>query len=106
MDSAITVYGTDTCEDTNRTRRRLEELGIEYRYVNLEHDPEADRMVKRLHGGRRITPTVVIHSAGHSITLTEPENAYLDAELDRLGLLRRPEARRRRGRVRGSRRVA
>jgi len=106
MDSAVTVYGTDTCEDTKRTRRHLEELGIEYRYVDLEHDPEADRMVKRLHGGRRITPTVVISSSGRSVTLTEPGNPQLDAELDRLGLLRRPASRRHRPRSRGERRAA
>lgn len=87
MDSAIVVYGTDVCEDTTRTRQHLDDLGIDYRYINLEQDPEADRMVKGLHSDRRITPTVVITSGSRSKTLTEPENAELDAELDRLQLL-------------------
>ncbi len=87
MDSAIIVYGTDVCEDTIRTRHHLDELGISYRYVNLERDPAADRMVKDLHSGRRLTPTVVITSGSQSRTLTEPENAELDADLERLRLL-------------------
>jgi mycoredoxin len=87
MDSAIIVYGTDVCEDTTRTREHLDDLGIDYRYVNLEQNPDADRMVKGLHSGRRITPTVVLTSGSHSTTLTEPENAELDTELDRLHLL-------------------
>ncbi len=111
MDFAITVYGVDACEDTTRTREHLGDLAIGYRYVDLEDDPEADRMVKRLHDGRRITPTVVIVSGTEVKTLSEPENSELDIELNRLHLLPRGregdhKPTRHRLRSRGSRKIA
>ena len=87
MDSAIVVYGVDTCEDTTRTRDHLDELGIGYTYVNLDVDAEAERRVREWNNGKRITPTVVLSSASGSKRMAEPENSELDAELQRLHLL-------------------
>ncbi len=87
MGSGISVYGVDQCEDTQRTMRHLDELGADFRYVNLDRDSESDRFVKEHNGGRRITPTVVIAAAGYRRILAEPDNDELDFELDRAHLL-------------------
>lgn len=84
MENPITVYGTDTCKDTNRTRRHLDEMGATYRYVNIESDPEAERKVREWNEGKRATPIVVF--GDESDRLSVPSDSMLDAELDRRGL--------------------
>ncbi len=85
MDPEVLVYGVDQCEDTQRTRRHLNQRGVPYTYINLDKDADADRKVKEWNSGRRITPTVVIAGAGKKIWLTEPDNAELDAALREQG---------------------
>ncbi|MGI9101031.1 MAG: glutaredoxin family protein [Terriglobales bacterium] len=87
MSSGITVYGVDSCEDTQGTLAHLRELGVDFRYVKLDEDAEADRLVKEWNSGKRITPTVVVSSLGYQRHLMEPENSDLDMELDRAHLL-------------------
>lgn len=86
MHGEICVYGTDTCEDTTRTRLHLNDLGISYHYINIEKDESAERKVREWNGGRRITPTVVISGSGYTRRLSEPENDELDRALDQQGL--------------------
>lgn len=57
-DQKITVYGTDWCHDTKSTRLQLDNLGIAYRYVNIERDPQGDAWVKEQNNGKRKMPTV------------------------------------------------
>ena len=56
----IVVMGSATCEDTAITRSRLDSLDVPYDYVDIDLDPEAERRVAALNGGRRVTPTVVV----------------------------------------------
>ncbi len=78
MEPEITVYGTDTCEDTQRTRAYLDRRQIAYTYVNIEKDENAERKVVEWNRGRRITPTVVIAGNGHTVRLAEPSDAQLE----------------------------
>jgi glutaredoxin len=41
----VTVYGADWCEDTQATREDLDELGVPYRYIEVDHDPQAKEWV-------------------------------------------------------------
>lgn len=84
MENAITVYGTDTCKDTNRTRRHLDELKASYRYIDIDTDPRAERKVLEWNEGKRVTPTIVFGDEGDR--LSAPSDSLLDAELDRRGL--------------------
>lgn len=86
MQGEISVFGTDTCEDTQRTREHLDRRGISYRYVNIEKDEFAERKVLEWNGGQRITPTVVLSGGGRTQRLSEPDNDELDAALDGQGL--------------------
>ncbi|MFB3917581.1 MAG: glutaredoxin family protein [Terriglobales bacterium] len=87
MSGEISVYGTDTCEDTQRTRRHLNEIGVPYRYINIEKDESAEKKVKEWNGGRRITPTVVLSGAGLTRRLSEPGDEELDRALEQQGLM-------------------
>jgi mycoredoxin len=63
-------------------RRHLDRLGIPYRYVDLEADPEAAAQLRWLTGGYVSHPTVSV--AGH--VLVEPSIAELDWALQQAGL--------------------
>jgi mycoredoxin len=64
-------------------RRHLDRLGIPYRYVDLETDPEAAAEVRWLTGGYVSHPTV---SIGGDV-LVEPTLGELDWALERAGLI-------------------
>jgi mycoredoxin len=76
--AGIKVYGADWCPITARTREHLDELGVEYDYIDVESDPAAARWVKRHNGGKEEKPTVDINGR----ILTEPTNAELDSALE------------------------
>jgi mycoredoxin len=64
-------------------RRHLDRLGIPYRYVDLETDPEAAAEVRWLTGGYLSHPTV---SIGGDV-LVEPTLGELDWALEHAGLI-------------------
>ncbi len=74
---AITVYGATNCDDTARTRALLDRLGIDYRYVNIDHDAEAERFVVFVNEGSRSTPTLVVGAGRKRMLLTEPTDEEL-----------------------------
>lgn len=83
---AITVYGTDSCEDTQRTRQHLEELEQPYRYINVDDNGFASDQVKNWNAGKRLTPTVVLNGRGRETRLAVPSNEELDREIGLLGI--------------------
>lgn len=85
MPLSLTLYGATDCDDTERTRRYLHELGIPFREVNIDHDPAAERFVIFINGGYRSTPTLVLGAGKHKTILTEPTNAELDKALIHAG---------------------
>ena len=81
----ITVYGADWCEDTRETRMHLDELGVPYRYIDIEKDPAAREWVLRQNDDKQKTPTVDIGG----FVLSVPSNGELDAGLRRQGFVSR-----------------
>ncbi len=81
MSLAITMYGATDCDDTERTRAYLQERGIPFREVNIDHDPDAERFVIFINGGFRSTPTLVIGEGKRKLILTEPTNNQLEEAL-------------------------
>jgi mycoredoxin len=79
----VEVYGADWCGDTQRTRRHLDSLGVVYRYINVEQDPQASAWVKQQHDGKERKPTIKI---GEQV-LAEPSDHALDLALRQEGLL-------------------
>ena len=55
----LVVYGTGWCPDVRRSRTVLDDAGVAYRYVDLDADRDATRLVRRLQHGRLRIPTLV-----------------------------------------------
>lgn len=83
MPLPLTLYGATDCDDTERTRNRLRELGVPFREVNICHDPEAERFVIFINSGYRSTPTLVFGEGKYKIIVTEPTDRELDQVLIR-----------------------
>ncbi len=81
--SPLVIYGTQWCEDTQRTREHLDAIGVHYSYVDIEQDPRAAAWVENQNAGKQITPTVRMEG----LVLSEPSNAELDTALRSKGLL-------------------
>jgi mycoredoxin len=90
MKDEISVYGAPDCKDTIRTRRHLDELGVDYRYIDVDADDSAAERVKQLNDGKRKTPTVALGGTledADAEILSVPADTALDAALERHGLL-------------------
>jgi len=79
----ITMFGADWCRDCIRTKKQLDELGIEYTYVDLVADPAAADVAKDI-SGRMNIPVVVYPDATHHV---EPSNDDVAAKLRELSLI-------------------
>lgn len=85
MPETITMYGALDCEDTQRTRDRLQALDIPFREIDIDQDPDAACFVTIINNGSRSTPTLVIGDGQRKLVVTEPENATLDQILSEAG---------------------
>ncbi len=81
----LTLYGATLCDDTERTRQRLNALGIPFKEVNIDHDHEAERFVLFINRGYRSTPTLVFSEDKLKIVVTEPTDGELDQMLIQAG---------------------
>lgn len=79
----ITMFGAAWCGDCRRTKRQLDELGIEYTYIDLVATPEAADVAKDI-SGRTNIPVVVYPDASHHV---EPSNADVESKLRELNLI-------------------
>ncbi|MDQ4215232.1 glutaredoxin family protein [Microbacterium sp. ASV81] len=79
----ITMFGADWCGDCRRTKKQLDELGIEYTYIDLIEDPAAADVAKEI-SGRTNIPVVVYPDSSHHV---EPSNADVEAKLRELALI-------------------
>lgn len=83
--SGITIYGATWCPDCRRSKKFLSEQFIDYKWVDIEQDPEAEKYVLQLNQGKRIIPTIVCTDGSF---LVEPTNADLARKL---GLQTKPK---------------
>jgi mycoredoxin len=80
----IKMYSTTWCPDCVRSKRTLHKLGVAYEEINIEKDPSAVALVRKINRGARSVPTIVFPD---NSTLTEPNNQELTAKLKELGLV-------------------
>ncbi len=82
MDSQITIYGRDDCPITQRCLTRLDDLGLQYEYKNVNEDEEASHQVTEWGDGKRKVPVIEIRTGKQEPTrITEPTIAELDEAL-------------------------
>jgi mycoredoxin len=77
---SIVMYCTVWCPDCRRAKSFLQDRGVEFREVNIEDDPDAEDLVRRVNHGRCRVPTIQV---GDRYFACSPFNAAtLAAELD------------------------
>jgi glutaredoxin-like protein len=79
----IKMFGADWCRDCRRTKAQLDELGVDYEYIDLVADPGAADVAKEI-SGRMNIPVVLYPDASHQV---EPSNADVEAKLRALSLI-------------------
>ena len=82
--SEIVMYGAEWCGDCRRSKRLLDELHVDYTYVDVEANPAEIETVKNYNGGAQSIPVIVFPDGSH---LTEPSDPALRAKLDEAGAL-------------------
>jgi len=74
------LLGRDTCEDSTRSRRYLDEHGIAYDYFRVDREPAADEWIRSLNDDMWVTPTILIGDPrSPSQILREPSDEEIDA---------------------------
>lgn len=76
--SQIVMYGTTWCPDCARSKRFLERHGVGYEWVNIEEDPEAATLVRRVNSGMQVVPTILFPDGS---VLAEPSDRELGTKL-------------------------
>ena len=79
----IQMYGADWCGDCIRSKRQLTELGVEFEYLDVEHDDTLRDTAIEIAGVKSI-PVVVFPDGTHMV---EPSNPAMLDKLRDLGLL-------------------
>ncbi|HCS60022.1 MAG TPA: NrdH-redoxin [Microbacterium sp.] len=80
---ALTLFGAEWCSDCRRTKKQLDDLGVEYTYIDLEAEPAAADVAKEI-SGRMNIPVLVYPDASHHV---EPSNDDVAAKLRELSLI-------------------
>ncbi len=75
----ITVYGTTWCWDCTRARRILDRHQIEFEFINIDKDRQAEEFVLKTNRGMRSVPTIVFPDGS---ILVEPSNKQLMQKLE------------------------
>jgi mycoredoxin len=79
----VEVYGADWCGDTRKALALLDDLGVDYRYINVEEDDAASAWVKNQNDGKEKKPTIAV---GEKI-LSVPGEKELTEALQAAGLV-------------------
>lgn len=77
MPLPIVLYSATVCDDSDRTRHCLQQLGYPFDEVNIDHHSAAEQFVVFVNNGYRSTPTLVIGKGQCKLILTEPTDAEL-----------------------------
>ncbi|MEO7123197.1 MAG: glutaredoxin domain-containing protein, partial [Lacisediminihabitans sp.] len=73
MSERITMYGAEWCVDCRRSKKLLDELGVDYEYIDLETDVAAADKARAI-SGRTNIPVIAFPDGSHFV---EPSNDEL-----------------------------
>lgn len=82
-EQVIEMYGAPWCGDCVRAQALLEHYGVEFRYHNVDDDPEAKAKAIEISGMQRI-PVLLFPDGSH---LSEPSNPLLNEKLTELHMI-------------------
>ena len=77
-ESLPTLYGANWCPDCRNTKTFLGEMDIEYKWVDIDGNADANEYIASVNNGKRVIPTVVL---GSGDVLVNPSNAELAESL-------------------------
>lgn len=80
MSNAITMYGADWCSDCRRSKKLLDDMGVDYDYIDVEAIESAADEARAI-SGRTNIPVVVFPDGTH---FTEPSDAELRGKVEEL----------------------
>ncbi len=80
MNTNITLYGAEWCSDCRRSKKLLDDMKVDYEYVDLEADPTAAERAQAI-SGRTSIPVVAFSDGTH---LVEPSDADLRSKVEAL----------------------
>ncbi|MDH6282009.1 mycoredoxin [Rhodococcus sp. LBL1] len=75
---ALTMYSTTWCGYCRRLKKQLDENGISYVEIDIEHDPASAEFVGSVNGGNHVVPTVAYADGS---TATNPTLAQVKQAL-------------------------
>lgn len=78
------MYGAEWCGDCIRSKRLLNELGVDFEYLNIEEVAGAADKVLEINGGMQSIPIITFRDGTH---LTEPSDKDLRKKLESLELI-------------------
>ena len=78
----IKVYGADWCGDTKRTLKYLDNLNINYEYIDVEKDVSASEWIKSQNEGKERKPTLLVGSRVLSVPSEDELKAALASEVE------------------------
>jgi len=74
----IIMYGTTWCGDTRRARRFMDEHNIQFKWIDIDQDPQARKFVEEVNHGFRSVPTIIFPDGS---MLVEPSTSQLAEKL-------------------------
>jgi glutaredoxin-like protein len=77
-ETEIKLYGAEWCPDCHRSRNYLDSQSVDYTYVDVDGDDDAQAYVKQVNDNRLIIPTIIFPDGS---VLVEPSNAELARKL-------------------------
>ena len=74
----VTLYGTTTCGDCERSKLFLKKQGIGFQWVDIDRDSGGRAYVQKVNNGNLVVPTIVFEDGA---ILVEPSNEVLGNKL-------------------------
>lgn len=84
MADKIILYGRRYCGQVYNTKKKFDEEGIDYEYIDIQQDPQAREYVRQVNNGFESVPTIVFPDGS---ILTEPSTKELEEKLASLAQL-------------------
>lgn len=76
--AGVTIYSTTWCGYCTRLKAQMDRAGVAYDAVDIEQQPDAEEIVKRVNGGNATVPTLVFADGS---ALTNPTLAQVQERL-------------------------